>query len=158
MNYTRTGQLAQATVGAKRTGYRRDAPPAFKLTPIFAPQKIDGGGPEGAEKAAHLQGVARAYPLGDDAHPKASDGQAPAEDQGPNAHQPSSQVIGGFGLDDAVTDGKKQDDTEPREEKKEGRADRVMHGTEKNDESSINARADVKRLSADDTKSLAGDE
>ena len=55
------------------------------------------------------------HPLGDHAHPQASDGQAPAEDQGPDSHQPASQVIRGLSLDDAVSDGKEQDDPEPGE-------------------------------------------
>ena len=102
--------------------------------------------------------MARTHLLADYAHPKASDRHAPAEDQGPDAHQPSPQVIRRLGLDDAVSDRKKEDDAEPGEENKEGRADRLMHETEKDDESSINARAGIKRFDADDAGSLGGDE
>ena len=78
-----------------------------EVDPFRAAQKIDNGSPQGAEKAARLQGVARTHPLGDDAHPETADRHAAAEDESPNAHQSSPQMIGGLGLNDAVADGKK---------------------------------------------------
>ena len=74
-----------------------------------------------AKQSAHLKCEPGRSMRRNKSHPETSEGHAAAEDQRPNAHQPSAQVVGGLCLDDAVADGEKQNDAEPGEENKRRR-------------------------------------